>query len=142
MNSFAQQIYYDCKVVLVHTSDKQSLQLKDNILSDLTQFPRVKCTQYEVSTTWEIPFVIAKIHKPNFHYTLPIAYIVVGPIDRSTDAYCSIYDALMKCQMDHAVVVINGLWEENPAYSVDLVNGLLQGLVTRNKINDDQKFNR
>jgi len=141
MSNFSTEVYYPCKIAIIHSPE---VLCTDDIIASLSVFKNIKCSTYTVPSIWEIPYVISHLQKPAYQsYTMPDAYLVLGKVDKSTDAYCSVYDALMKAQVDHSKPVVNGLTEDGVEIDVQIITqALLTALITRNKILIDQKFNR
>ncbi len=142
VSDFAAEVYYPCKIAILYTQEPGMKDLKEKVSSYLTRFKNLTVVSYVAGSTFQIPFLISRLTKTNYNYTYCSAYICLGRVDRSTDAYCSVYDALMKFQVDLGEPIINGLVEETPKTEEEIVFEVISSLLSKNKIMNDQKFNR
>lgn len=140
ISEFAREVFYPCKIAILYT--KEMKNLKDRIETSLSHFKNCKIVAYEAGSIFQIPFLMSRLTKTNYNYTFCSAYICLGFVDKSTDAYCSVYDALMKFQIDFGEPVINGLIEDQPKSEEEIVHEVICSLVSKNKVMVDQKFNR
>ncbi len=142
LSEFATEVFYPCKIAILCTREPGMLELKEKVETYLTRFKNLKVVSYEAGSIFQIPFLMSRLTKTNYNYTYCSAYICLGHVDRSTDSYCSVYDALMKFQVDLGEPVINGLVEEYQKSDEEIVYEVISSLLSKNKIMNDQKFNR